>query len=208
MTRGEAARTLYAVATAEMKRLIKVYLDLTEKTTNFAKVSSKDLRGEDARRLLLAGIGSGLDPFKVSAADAVAEWERRQAVPFDVETSITTGVYIRLREAAERLYGALHRSTGGFSKFEPAFISANPQYLPLLQHIGGLFSKAQLKRQVGSVNDTSISAPAAQRLAAYLRSRVEPASVRKGEVLRRLDSTFGGHCQGPGRPSTLGERRR
>lgn len=192
MTRGEAARTLYAVATAEMKRLIKVYLDLTEKTTNFAKVSSKDLRGEDARRLLLAGIGSGLDPSKIFAADAVAEWERRQAVPFDVETSITTGVYIRLREAAERLYGALHRSTGGFSKFEPAFISANPQYLPLLQHIGGLFSKAQLKRQVGSVNDTSISAPAAQRLAAFLRSRVEPASVRKGEVLRRLDSTLEG----------------
>lgn len=192
MTSERTGRTLYAIATVEMKRLIKVYLNLAEKTTNFAKVFRRELRDEDARRLLLAGIGSGLDPSKASASDAVVEWERRQAIPFDIETSITTGVYARLREAADKLYDSLHASTEGFSRFEPAFISANPQFLPLLLHIGGLFSKAQLKRQVGSVNDTSISVPAAKRLADFLRLRVEPASIRKGEVLKRLDSTLEG----------------
>jgi hypothetical protein len=90
------------------------------------------------------------------------------------------------------MYDALNEATRGFTVLDPAFISAHSQYLPFLQHVGGLFSKAQLKRQVGSVSDTSISRPAGERLAAYLADRVDPASIRKGEILRRLDSTLEG----------------
>lgn len=184
--------TLYAVAAEEMRRLIGVYLDLTEQTTNFARLQPKHLQEEDARRILLSGIGSTLDPAVISAADAVAEWERRQAIPFDIETSVTTGVYIRLRKAGEDLFDAFLQSTSNFTNFDPEFIAANPAFLPILQHVGGLFSKAELKRRIGSVNDTHISIQAARRLAEYLKTRVDPSSIRKGEVLGRLDSTLEG----------------
>ncbi len=188
----ELVSTLYARATAEMKRLIPLYLALAERTGNFSRVTEADVQDEDSRRLLLSGIASDLDPSRATAAQAVQEWERRQAVPFDTETSITTGVYLNLRRYAESLYDSLHVDTEGFTRFEAAVIVCKPYYLPLLQHLGGLFSKAQLKRQIGSVSDAMISAPAGQRLADYLAARVDPTRVEKREILGRLDSTLEG----------------
>lgn len=184
--------TLYAIAGAEMKRLIQAYLRLVRATGNLSNVPSAALKGGDVRSLLLAGIGSSLDPATTNAQAAAQEWERRQAVPFDIEAAITTGVYARLRAKADAMYDSLERATHGFRKIEPAFVSSHPEYLPLLQHVAGLFSKAHLKRQVGSVNDSSISGPAAERLVTLLRSRLEPNKIRKGEVLKRLDSTLEG----------------
>jgi hypothetical protein len=175
-----------------MMRLAELYLSLTERTHDLAILDAADMETEDTRRLLLAGTGSSVDPTTATAPDALAEWERRRAIPFDVEIGVTTGVYVHLRQAADRIYDALNEATRGFTVLDPAFISAHPQYLPFLQHVGGSFSKAQLKRQVGSVSDTSISRPAGERLAAYLTARVDPASIRKGEILRRLDSTLEG----------------
>lgn len=68
----------------------------------------------------------------------------------------------------------------------------NPHTLPLLQHLSGIFSKAALKKLVGSVSDNSISLPAAKRLAALLKARVDPENVREGEILKRLESTLEG----------------
>ncbi len=55
-----------------------------------------------------------------------------------------------------------------------------------------MFSKAALKREVGSVSDTGISKPASQRLSDLLAARVNPDSVNKGEILQRLESTLEG----------------
>lgn len=184
--------TLYAVAGAEMKRLIQAYLRLVADTGNLANVTSEGLEDADARSLLLAGIGSSCDPATTGPRAAAEEWQRRQAVPFDIETAITTGVYVRLRAKADAMYDSLERATRGFREIDPDFVSSHPQYLPLLQHVGGLFSKAQLKRQIGAVNDSSISGPAAERLVRLMRSRVEPGKIRKGEILKRLDSTLEG----------------
>jgi hypothetical protein len=45
---------------------------------------------------------------------------------------------------------------------------------------------------VGAVSDTGISGPAAARLAKLLEERVDPSSVNKGEILKRLESTLEG----------------
>jgi hypothetical protein len=82
--------------------------------------------------------------------------------------------------------------TENFSVFTPAFINKNPHLLPLFQHLSGIFSKAALKTQVGSVSDNSISKPASVRLATLLQERVNPKTVNKGEILQRLESTLEG----------------
>ena len=46
--------------------------------------------------------------------------------------------------------------------------------------------------RVGGVSDTSISKPAAKRLSEFLKTRVDPAAVNKGEILQRLESTLEG----------------
>jgi hypothetical protein len=58
--------------------------------------------------------------------------------------------------------------------------------------LAGVFSKAALKKIVGSASDKSISKPAALRIANLLNERVIPKNINKGEVLRRLDSTLEG----------------
>ena len=150
----EAQDSLYNVAKAEIERLTKVYLNLIEDTHNFSKVATRSLASREAITILLAGIGSLSDPEKTTAEQAVNEWERRIAVPFDIETSITVGVYIKLKEVTSAYYDQVLSITEGFTKFDPEFIQTFPHYLPLLQHIGGIFSKSKLKELVGSVSDS------------------------------------------------------
>lgn len=82
--------------------------------------------------------------------------------------------------------------TAGFSSFEAGYLAENPYLLPLLRHLGGIFSKAKLKKLVGSVSNNNITKPAAERLAKLLSERVDPVHVVKGEVLKRLESTLEG----------------
>jgi len=182
--------TLYQLADAEIRRCIKVYLDLMSETENLAHVEPADLRDERARTILLGGLGSttsGCTP-----EEACAEWERRSAIPFDLETGITVGVYRNIRGMGTVFLDEVEKSTGGFQEFEPDFINANPHLLPILQHLSGVFSKSSLRKQVGSVSDTQISRPAARRLADLLTQKVTPENVNKGEILQRLESTLEG----------------
>jgi hypothetical protein len=142
--------------------------------------------------MLLAGKGSYLDPYTTTAKEAIIEWERRQAIPFDVEASITKGVYSTLKKVAEHYFDDLSEATTSFAEFDAGFIHENPFYLPLLQHIGGIFSKSKLKKLVGPVSDNNISLKAANRLANYLNERMDPNKIHKGEVLTRLGATLEG----------------
>lgn len=185
-----ASKTLYQIADDEIRRSIEVYLELAQESNGLTAVLPEHLSDERARIIILAGLGAGLQ--SAAAEEAYLEWQRRQALKFDLETAITAGVYIRLRTVAESLYEELKGGTDGFSRFEPAFLADNPHFLPLLQHLAGVFSKAKLKEQVGSVSDNSISGPAAERLAKLLSDRVDPPRVNKGEILKRLESTLEG----------------
>lgn len=139
---------------------------------------------------MLAGINAPLEDF--APETVVREWERRRAIPIDIEAGITAGVYVNIRGAGDLYLHEVKVGTDGFRNWSPDFIRENPHILPLLQHLSGVFSKAALKKQVGSVSDSRISRPAAIRLAALLEKRVIPEDVREGEILQRLESTLEG----------------
>ena len=183
-------KTLYQIADDEIRRCIEVYLELAQVSNGLTAILPEHLSDERARVIVMAGFG--IAPRPATAEAVYAEWQRRQALPFDLETAITAGVYTSLRTLAEALYEELSVATDGFSRFDPGYITKNPHFLPLLQHLSGVFSKAKLKEQVGSVSDRSISKPAAERLAKFLSERVDPEGVTKGEILKRLESTLEG----------------
>jgi hypothetical protein len=181
--------TLYKVADTEIRKAITAYLKLVKATNGLANVSLADLKDERARTILLAGLAvRGV----MSAGEALEEWRRRQAIPFDLETAIAAGVYKHIRSTGVRFLDILKTQTGSFTEFSPSFIKRNPYLLPLFQHLAGIFSKAALKEVVGSVSDNAISGPAAERLSKLLQERVDPRMVNKGEVLKRLKSTLEG----------------
>lgn len=182
--------TLYQLADKEIRSCIADYLELAEATDGFTAVKSEHINTFRKSVILLAGLNA--PTADTSPASVVDEWKRRRAIPFDVETGITAGVYTNIRGAGVKYLEEVKGSTNGFREWDPVFIRDNPHTLPLLQHLAGIFSKAALKKQVGSVSDTSISAPAAKRLAEMLNERVIPEEVREGEVLKRLESTLEG----------------
>jgi hypothetical protein len=182
--------TLYQLADAEIRKCISAYLHLTRQTQNLAVIQKKHVADQRARVILLAGLG--IRKFDVSAAEAIEEWKRRQAIPFDLETAVTTEVYRHIRVLGASFLDNVETTSRGFTRFDPEFIQRNPYLLPLLQHLAGVFSKAKLKELIGSVSDGSISRPAAERLAKLLTERVDPRSVNKGEILQRLESTLEG----------------
>lgn len=182
--------TLYQLADAEIRKCIDAYLKLARETHDLSFVSPEHLLDQRSIVILLAGLG--IRQYNVTAVQAVEEWKRRSAIPFDLETAITTEVYRHIRELGATFLDNVDRVSAGFTKFDPEFIQQNPYLLPLLQHLAGVFSKSKLKELVGSVSDSSISKPAAQRLAALLNERVDPSTVNKGEILQRLESTLEG----------------
>ena len=182
--------TLYQVADAEIRSCIAVYLELIRLTKGLSDVKPEHLKQERARVILLAGLA--IQQFDVTPKQAVEEWKRRQAIPFDLEAAITHGVYRNIRQCGVRFLDSVEKMTKKFTSFDPDFIHENPYLLPLFQHLAGVFSKSALKKQVGSVSDTSISKPASRRLSQLLQQRVDPKSVNKGEILQRLEATLEG----------------
>ncbi len=187
---AESEQTLYQVADTEIRSCISVYLDLMRATKGLSDVKAKHLKEERARILLLAGLG--IQQFQHTPQQAAEEWKRRQAVPFDLEAAITFGVYRNIRACGVRFLDNVEKMTKGFTEFTPEYIHQNPYLLPILQHLAGVFSKAALRKKVGSVSDTGISRPASERLSTMLKERVDPQSVNKGEILKRLESTLEG----------------
>ncbi|MBU4271264.1 MAG: hypothetical protein KKE86_12450 [Planctomycetes bacterium] len=182
--------TLYQIADAEIRLCIESYLRLTKATKGLSFIKPADLGDERARTILLAGLGVW-NP-SADATEACEEWKRRQAIAFDLEAAVTFGVYRNIRKCSAEFLDSVERATDGFTRFESGFIRTNPHFLPILQHLGGIFSKSALKKHVGSVSDNSISKPASERLAQLLSERVDPKQVNKGEILQRVETTLEG----------------
>jgi len=185
-----ASQTLYQIANDEIRRCIDVYLKLAEQSRGLTALLPEHLPDERGRVIVMAGLGIAVR--LATAEEVCTEWQRRQALPFDLETAITAGVYTNLRTVADTFYEQLSKATEGFTRFDATYLAEHPYLLPVLQHLGGIFSKAKLKELVGSVSDNSISKPAAERLSKLLSERVDPAYVVKGEILKRLESTLEG----------------
>lgn len=185
-----APDTLYQIADGEIRRCIDVYLKLAQQSKGLTALLPEHLPEDRGRVIVMAGLGIAARP--ATAEEVCSEWQRRQALVFDLETGITAGVYTNLRAVAETFYEQLSAATDGFTRFDAGYLAENPHLLPLIQHLAGIFSKAKLKELVGSVSDNSISKPAAERLSKLLSERVDPAHVVKGEILKRLESTLEG----------------
>lgn len=185
--------TVYQKADSAMREEISRYLALAEATDGFAAVREEHLQDPADRIMFASGIGlhvkEGVDP---ESGRLVAEWERKRAVPFDIERSVTVGVYQAIRPFAEELYDEVESLSSGFSSFDSNDLFARPHLLPILQHLAGVFSKANLKKEVGSVSDTGFSKPASDRLAGLLNERVDPTAVSKPNILQRMESTLEG----------------
>jgi len=186
---SESRLTLYQMADAEIRNAITNYLKLVKATRGLTNISISDIEDERTRTILLAGLGVR---DTMTAAVAIEEWKRRQAIPFDLETAIAAGVYSSIRKAGAEFLNTMEQETQDFTVFTPDYINSNPHLLPLFQHLSGIFSKAALKTQIGSVSDNAISKPASVRLANLLHDRVNPNAINKGEILQRLESTLEG----------------
>jgi hypothetical protein len=167
----ESSGTLYGIAMNLMKGYIDVYLKLVNETKGFALVEPKDTQEYEQKLIILTGINSNLNPINSTADDVVQEWERRQAIIFDVEASITKGVYIKMREVCKELINELRQMTDNFQVFDANYIHNNPRMLPIFQRLINVRSKAELKKKIGNVSDNAISKPAAKKLSELLNSQ-------------------------------------
>ena len=185
--------TIYQKADEAMRLEIARYLTLAEKTRGFSFIDEEMLSDPLERLMFAAGIGLYVsDPTTIDPAHLVAEWNRKRAVPFDIERSVTIGVYSLIRPFADELYDAAAKLTNSFTEFDAEALLNNPHLLPIFQHLAGVFSKATLKREVGSVSDTGFSKPASERLSVFLSERVVPSSIVKANILQRMESTMEG----------------
>ncbi len=187
---GDADGTLYEVATEEMQRLINLYLEMTATSKGLSTLAASHLKTVDQRRMVLAGIGSEDPPDSSTAISVLDEMERRKAVPFNVESAITTGVYIVLRDYSIKRLRQLQKDTNSLQELDAAYIQANPSTLPFLMRMAGIFSKADLQRKIGSASDQRVGKTAAVKLVGLVKSRA--ADLSEGEVLRGLEATLEG----------------
>lgn len=184
--------TLYAIAKEAMKDYVQIYLDLTRKTNALANILPEHLQKFAEKLVILSGIDSSLDPVSTSAEQVVQEWRRRQAVPFDVESAITKGVYIQLRNRVENLLNEVEQATNGFREFDYSYIQSHPYMLPILQRLANISSKAELKKRIGNVSDNAVSESAARKMSEILNQRKPGENMNRGQILQSVEPTLEG----------------
>ena len=185
-------KTIYQVAREAMDGQITRYLELLEATNGFEQIKKEHLEDPEIVILFSAGLGHRLDlNQKDYSSFLIREYHRKAAVPFDVEDAVSIGVYNKIRPYAELLYEKAEKLTKGFTLFEAEGLQANPCLLPVFQNMLG-FSKAQLKKKIGSVSDSSISCPASERFATILSDSIHIESIVKSNILQRIEITLEG----------------
>ena len=183
--------TLYALARTAMREYIPIYLELARKTHGLAVVEPIHVQMAAERLIVLAGIGSPLDPNTTSPEQTVDEWDHK-TIPFDLELAITRGVYLQLRSKIAQFADELEQATHSFHDFDAAYIAQHPYLLPILQRVAGIASKAMLKRRIGSASDAGISLVAAERLASLLNQRQSGQTISRAQLLQSVEPTLEG----------------
>jgi len=171
---------------------IEKYLKLVELSSAFSNIKEEHLLDLDTALLFAGGIGSAIPNGCTNVpAFLIAEYTRKSALDFDVETAVCIGVYGRIRPYAKELFDGASDLTDGFKIFGSDKIKASPHFLPVFQNILK-FSKAQLIKKVGSVSDLSISGPASVRLGNLLSTLIEERDFDERNVLQRMEVTLEG----------------
>jgi hypothetical protein len=184
-------QTLYVRATEEMNGLIRILLDLSEKTAGFTNPPDEIWVEEDAARLLLGGLGYHPSAIPQTDERKVA-WLSRSALAFSVELAATAILYERIQPYIEEMIGTAYRDTDNFRNVSSEWVHANPHLLPVIMHAVGTFSKATLNKLVGAVSDAKVSRPASKRLA-QLATQLQPGGLPSpSQVRERMKATTEG----------------
>lgn len=185
-----ADKTFYLIGKSIMESSIESFFKLKNRTNEFTDISSKTVEGSTNLQLLIGGFE--IPSQEEKSIDSVIKYcNIQENLVFDIESGMSRIVYSELRKKAEEYYDEIMAGTDDFSEFSSDFIKKNPQYLPILMHIAGVTSKAQLKKEVGSVSDNSISKPASERMSKIL-NQADTSQISRVQILQKLESTLEG----------------
>lgn len=184
--------TVYARATLAINKEIEIYLDLINQSDSFQNLTPELFDNKEFANMFSYGIGVIVDTDAAGYQQwLINEYKRKIALKFDIENSVTTGVYIEVRKYVDYLYDVAEGITSSFKVFDDKIILANPALLPIFQNLLG-FSKAQLIKKVGSASDIKISKIASVKLAGLLSEKLSSISVDKTNTLQRVEITIEG----------------
>jgi hypothetical protein len=183
--------TIYDFAHKEMGAIVNALLELAEVSGNFLRPTKAQWERASSTEMLLCGKGYHVDdiPGLPSAENA---WVARLAVAFSIELAATGTLYKRIRVFTDKLIDDAYAGTKNFERVDPAWIYGNPQFLPVFMHVAGAFSKQELKKQIGSATDKSISKPAAARIAELLTRASAGGVPPRERVQERIKATVEG----------------
>jgi len=184
-------QTIYEFAQKRMGAIVLTLLELSQKTQNFTQppdsVWSDAIRAE----MLLCGKGYHIDDI-TSYPSLQNAWLARLAIPFSIELAATGTLYRQIKEFTNTLIRYAYSETSNFKEITPKWIYENPHCLPVFMHVAGSFSKQELKKQIGSASDRSISKPASAKIAELLKKATEIGLPDPTRVSERIKATVEG----------------
>jgi hypothetical protein len=183
--------TIYDFAQTEMNEIILKMLDLSEKSHNFTEPSAEIWKDRLQAEMLLCGKGYHIDDI-ASMPSLENAWLGRLALPFSIELAATGTLYKKIQAFTDKLISDAYAATDDFKKISPDWIHDNPQYLPVYMHVAGAFSKQELKKQIGSASDKSISGPASKKIAELLIQAAKSTVPATEHVKQRIKATVEG----------------
>lgn len=183
--------TIYEFAQKEMGEIVTALLELSEDTLNFIKPPKEIWGSKEKAEMLLCGKGYHIDDIDTLPSFENA-WIARLAVPFSIELAATGTLYKLIQSFTDSLIVQAYSDTKNFQEVSAEWIYANPHCLPVFMHVAGAFSKQELKKQIGSATDKSISKPASSKIAALLKNSGMAGVPDVSRVKERIKATVEG----------------
>lgn len=187
-------QTLYQFGKEATLSLIGDYLSLLEATHGLDDVRPEHLANEAWKLFLLGGKGVTQQDVPEDPSAALRLYEGRRAVTHDIQSAVAGPLYVQMRQHARALADRADELSGNFTELSADQLRAEPELLPVFMHAAGVFSMSVLRREVGAVADTGMSAPAAARTVAALVPRF-PDDVDPERLVERLGSTIEGQVR-------------
>lgn len=186
-----AKTTIYQFAQTEMGEIVTALLDLSVATNNFNSPNVDLWQDALKAEALLCGKGYNIDAIPTFPSKENA-WFNRSAVPFSIELAATGTLYKKIQIFTDELIAYAYKETDDFRSVTSEWIWENPHCLPVFMHVAGAFSKQELKKQIGSASDNSISKPAATKIANLLKEAADVSIPTAAAVQQRIRGTVEG----------------
>ena len=187
-------QTLYQYGKDATLRLIADYLALLEATRSLDDVGPEHFENETWRLLLLGG--KGLRPHEVpdDALTAYQLYEARRAVSHEIQSAVAGPLYVEMREHALVLTKRAAELSANFTQLTAEQLRAEPELLPVFMHASGVFSMSVLRKEVGAVADTGMSARASIKVVDFFVPRFLD-QIEPERLVERLGSTIEGQVR-------------